>query len=193
MMPEARERSDDVALIRRMAEGDREAFGRFYDRFAPLVFTFATRLLRTRSEAEDLLQEVFLQVWRQAGSYIQERGSVEAWLITITRSRGIDKLRSIRRRDKGFVPVEGPSGAESELKLEGGQAESEAKLMVQGPLARLPEAQQKVLEMAYFDGLTQTEIAARLGEPLGTVKTRMRDGLERLRGLLGAKAAGGTA
>ncbi len=192
MMPEARERSDDVALIRRLAEGDREAFGRFYDRFAPLVFTFATRLLRARSEAEDLLQEVFLQVWRQAGSYTQDRGSPEAWLITITRSRGIDKLRSIRRRDKGFVSIEEPGGAEAGRELKREEGETEARLMIEGPLARLPQAQQRVLEMAYFDGFTQAEIATRLGEPLGTVKTRMRDGLERLRGLLGAKAAEGT-
>ena len=191
-MPEARERSDDVALIRSTAEGDREAFGRFYDRFAPLVFTFATRLLRARSEAEDLLQEVFLQVWRQAGSYTQDRGSPEAWLITITRSRGIDKLRSIRRRDKGFVSIEEPGGAEAGRELKREEGGTEARLMVEGPLARLPQAQQRVLEMAYFDGFTQAEIAARLGEPLGTVKTRMRDGLERLRGLLGAKAAEGT-
>jgi len=192
LMEKARERSEDIALIRRMAEADREAFGRFYDRFAPLVFTFAMRLLRARSEAEDLLQEVFLQVWRQAGSYSRDRGSPEAWLITITRSRGIDRLRSIRRRDKDFVSIEEPGGAEAGRELKREEGETEARLMVAGPLARLPQAQQRVLEMAYFDGFTQAEIAARLGEPLGTVKTRMRDGLERLRGLLGAKAAEGT-
>jgi len=184
---------DPVRVIHQIARGDREAFSRFYDRYAPLVFTFAMRLLRVRSEAEDLLQEVFLQVWRQAGSYSEERGSPEAWLITITRSRGIDRLRSIRRRDKSFVAMDESSGGEAGWKQESGEVESEAKLLVQGPLARLPEAQQRVLEMAYFDGLTQTEIAARLGQPLGTVKTRMRDGLEQLRGFLGAKAAGGTA
>ena len=183
---------DAVRLIQQIAQGDRGAFGSFYDRFAPFVLTFATRLLRARSEAEDLLQEVFLQVWRQAGSYTQDRGSPEAWLITITRSRGIDKLRSIRRRDKGFVSIEEPGGAEAGRELKREEGETEARLMIEGPLARLPQAQQRVLEMAYFDGFTQAEIAARLGEPLGTVKTRMRDGLERLRGLLGAKAAEGT-
>ncbi len=182
---------DAVRLIQQIAQGDRGAFGSFYDRFAPLVFTFATRLLRARSEAEDLLQEVFLQVWRQAGSYTRDRGSPEAWLITITRSRGIDKLRSIRRRDKGFVSIDEPGGAEAGRELKREEVETEARLMVEGPLARLPQTQQRVLEMAYFDGFTQAEIAARLGEPLGTVKTRMRDGLERLRGLLGAKAAEG--
>ncbi len=173
---------DPVRLIQQIARGNREAFGRFYDRYAPLVFAFAVRLLRVRAEAEDLLQEVFLQIWRQAGSYSQERGSPEAWILTITRSRGIDKLRSIRRRDRS---------SETSGKVENGARESEAKLTVRDALAGLPEAQRTVLELAYFNGLTQSEIAAHLGEPLGTVKTRMRAGIERLRGLLGTTAAGG--
>lgn len=181
---------DPVRLIQQIARGDREAFGRFYDHYAPLVFTFAVRLLRDRSAAEDLLQEVFLQVWRQAGSYSQERGSPEAWIITITRSRGIDNLRSIRRRDRRLLPALEPSRADEGGKVESGAVESEARLVVPAALAGLPETQRLVLELAYFDGLTQMEIAARLGEPLGTVKTRMRAGLERLRQLLGAKAAG---
>lgn len=181
---------DPVRLIRQISLGDREAFGRFYDRYAPLVFAFALRLLRVRSDAEDLLQEVFLQVWRQAGSYSQERGSPEAWLITITRSRGVDKLRSIRRRDRSFVPVEESSRGEGGGKVESGAGQSEARLMVHGALGGLPEAERRALELAYFDGLTQSEIAARLGEPLGTVKTRMRTGLDRLRGLLKTKTGG---
>jgi RNA polymerase sigma-70 factor (ECF subfamily) len=133
---------DPALLIHQAARSDDAAFGRFYDRFASLVFAFALRLLRARPEAEDPLQEVFVQAWRQAASYRPERGSPEAWLLTITRSRGIDKLRSIRRRD-GIIR---------------------------------PSA-----ELASFEGLTQTEIAVCLGEPLGTIKTRMRPGLERLR------------
>lgn len=180
---------DPVRLIQQISRGDRQAFGRFYDRYAPLVFAFAMRLLRARSDAEDLLQEVFLQVWRQAESYSQERGSPEAWLMTITRSRGVDKLRSIRRRDRSFVPLE-PSGGEGGGKVESGAGQSEARLTLHGALGGLPEAERRVLELAYFDGLTQSEIAARLGEPLGTVKTRMRSGLERLRGLLKTKTGG---
>src|SRR5688572_13597665 len=94
-----------VALIQRIATGDHEAFARLYDRYAALVFTFAMRLLRVRSEAEDLLQEVFLQVWRQSNHYQPERGSPEAWLITMTRSRAIDRLRSRRRRDEGAATL----------------------------------------------------------------------------------------
>jgi RNA polymerase sigma-70 factor, ECF subfamily len=181
---------DSMSLLRQIAGGDREAFRRFYDRYATLAFTFALRLLGSQSDAEDLLQEVFLQVWRQAQTYSPERGSPEAWLITITRSRAIDKLRSIRRRDMIVLTPDEPARVEHVEQVQRPTQASEAKLTVQGVMAKLPEAQRLVLELAYFDGLTQTEIAERLGEPLGTVKTRMRAGLERLRGFLGTEATG---
>lgn len=186
----ARSRDDPVDLIRRIARGDRQAFGRFYDRYVSLVFTFAMRILRERSAAEDLLQEVFLQTWREAGNYDRDRGSPEAWMITMTRSRGIDKLRSIRRRERSFVSMENPGEQEQSEKPVSEESASDARLTVNSALTKLPEAQRKVLEMAYFDGLTQSEIAARLKEPLGTVKTRMRAGMERLRGLLKEPAGG---
>lgn len=179
---------DPIHLIEHTAQGDAEAFGRFYDRYAPLVFGFALRLLRDRADAEDLLQEVFLQVWREAGTYSKDRGSPEAWVLTMARSRGIDRLRVIRRSDRTSLAAGEPAA-----RGQGAPEESavNARLTVHGPLARLPEAQRTVLELAYFDGLTQSEIAARLGEPLGTVKTRMRTGLGRLRDLLAAGSAGG--
>jgi RNA polymerase sigma-70 factor (ECF subfamily) len=152
--------------------------------------TFATRLLQVRADAEDLLQEVFLQVWRQAKSYDQARGSPEAWIVTMTRSRAIDKLRSRRRRDESAGSSQEHSRLEGVGTVERGAAASAARLTIQGALAQLPEAQRIVLELAYFEGFTQSEIAARLGEPLGTVKTRLRAGLERLRGILGAKSGG---
>jgi RNA polymerase sigma-70 factor (ECF subfamily) len=176
-----------VRLIHQIANGNREAFGRFYDRYAPLAFTFAVRILRNRSAAEDLLQEAFFQVWNQAANYSQDRGSPEAWLITMTRSRAIDKLRSKRRRDKSFVPMEGPTGKEYDGRVESGATASDSKIMVNSALAQLSDNQRQVLELAYFDGLTQSEIADRLKEPLGTVKTRMRAALEKLREILGAK------
>jgi RNA polymerase sigma-70 factor (ECF subfamily) len=178
-----------VNLIQRAAAQDREAFSQLYDRFSTLVFSLAMRMLRAQSDAEDLLQEVFMQVWRQAGNYSQERGSPEAWIINIARSRAIDKLRSIRRRDKSFVLTDDPAGAESPDNVESTVGESEAKLAMNSALANLPEAQRQVLELAYFSGLSQTEIADRLKEPLGTVKTRMRAGIQRLRGMLGTQAA----
>ncbi|MGH8067184.1 MAG: sigma-70 family RNA polymerase sigma factor [Candidatus Entotheonellia bacterium] len=179
-----------IALLQQIASGDREAFERFYDRYASLAFTFALRLLGSRTEAEDLLQEVCLQVWRQAQSYNPERGSPEAWLITMTRSRAIDKLRSRRRREMSPLAPDEPPRVEGGRQAEPPTQASEAKLTVQGVLTKLPETQRIVLELAYFDGLTQSEIAARLGEPLGTVKTRMRAGLERLRGFLEAAPTG---
>jgi len=179
--------TEPVALISNIAEKNRDAFSRFYDLYAPMIYSLALRMLRASSEAEDLLQEIFLQVWRQAAAYSFERGSPEAWLINIARSRAIDKLRSIRRREKSFVLTDDPAAAESPDNVETSAGESETRLIMNSALANLPEAQRRVLELAYFDGLSQTEIAARLAEPLGTVKTRMRAGIQRLRGMLGTQ------
>ncbi len=173
-----------VDLIRQVANQDRDAFSQLYDRFSSLVFTLAMRMLRARSDAEDLLQEVFVQVWRQARNYSTERGSPEAWIVNIARSRAIDKIRSIRRMEKSFVLTDDPARAESSDNVESSAAESEARMAMNSALANLPDTQRKVLELAYFDGLTQTEIANRLAEPLGTVKTRMRSGIQRLRDML---------
>lgn len=178
-----------VQLIRQVANQDRAAFSQLYDRFSTLVFSLAMRMLKVRSDAEDLLQEVFVQVWRQAQSYSAERGSPEAWIINIARSRAIDKIRSIRRMERSFVLTDDPARAESSENVESSVADSEARMTMGSALANLPEAQRRVLEMAYFDGLTQTEIATRLAEPLGTVKTRMRSGIQKLREILGTKLA----
>jgi RNA polymerase sigma-70 factor (ECF subfamily) len=171
-------------LIQQVAKQDRDAFSQLYDRFSTLVFSLAMRMLKARSDAEDLLQEVFVQVWRQAENYSAERGSPEAWIINIARSRAIDKIRSIRRMEKSFVLTDDPARAESSDNVESSAAESEARMAMNSALANLPETQRRVLELAYFDGLTQTEIANRLAEPLGTVKTRMRSGIQRLRDML---------
>lgn len=176
-------------LIQQVAQQDREAFSELYDRCSSLVFTLAIRMLKVRSDAEDLLQEVFVQVWRQASNYSADRGSPEAWIINIARSRAIDKIRSIRRMEKSFVLTGDPARAESSDNVESSAAESEVRLTMNSALASLPEAQRRVLELAYFDGLSQSEIAARLAEPLGTVKTRMRSGIQRLRDILGTKVA----
>jgi len=181
-----------VRLLGEIARGDRDAFARFYDLHAALVHTFALRILRERGEAEEVVQDVFVQVWRQAETYSADRGTPEAWLITLTRSRGIDKLRSRRRRDEMARPADNPDRLPAPAVAESATGQAEARATLGGALADLPAAQRSVLELAYFDGLTQSEIAARLGEPLGTVKTRMRSGLERLRGALsvGRQAAG---
>ena len=176
-------------LIQQVAKQDRDAFSQLYDRFSTLVFSLAMRMLKARSDAEDLLQEVFVQVWRQAQSYSAERGSPEAWIVNIARSRAIDKIRSIRRMQKNFVLTDDPARVESSENVESSAADSETRLAMNSALANLPETQRKVLELAYFDGLTQSEIADRLAEPLGTVKTRMRSGIQKLREVLGTRLA----
>lgn len=180
--------SNSISLIQRIGAHNRDAFSQFYDRYSPIVYALALRMLRVQSDAEDLLQEVFLQVWRQATAYSAERGSPEAWLINIARSRAIDKLRSIRRRERSFVLTDDPAAAEAPDNVETSAGESETRLAMNSALASLPEAQRRVLELAYFDGLSQSEIADKLKEPLGTVKTRMRSGIQRLRDFLVAKA-----
>ena len=132
-----------------------------------------------------MLQEVFWQVWREAPQYDAGRGSPEAWLVMRAKTRAIDRLRSIRRRDRTFVaPVDESVARSGDEPAENPAVVAEDRALVQTALAQLPEPQRRVIELAFFDGLTQTEIATRLGEPLGTVKTRARLGLERLRGAL---------
>jgi RNA polymerase sigma-70 factor, ECF subfamily len=188
-MPVTADPAIAVHLIERIANQDRDAFSQLYDRFSTLVFTLAMRMLKARSDAEDLLQEVFVQVWRQAQGYIAERGNPEAWIINIVRSRAIDKIRSIRRMERSFVLTDDPARAESGENVESSVAESEVRMAMNSALANLPEAQRQVLELAYLDGLTQTEIAERLAEPLGTIKTRMRSGIQRLREIVSSRVA----
>lgn len=173
------------ALITRIAAGDRDAFSRFYDLLAPTAFGLIRRVLRDPEAAAEVLQEVFWQVWREAPRYDPKRGSPEAWLVMRAKTRAIDRLRSIRRRDRTFVaPVDESVAQSNDGPAENPAVVAEDRGLVQTALAQLPEPQRRVIELAFFEGLTQSEIATRLGEPLGTVKTRARLGLERLRGAL---------
>jgi RNA polymerase sigma-70 factor (ECF subfamily) len=177
------EPAEGSALIRRMAGGDREAFAAFYDRYASLAFALIRRILPQPAEAEEVLQEVFWQAWTEAERYDGRRGSPEAWVLMRSRSRAIDRLRAIRRRGETFVtPVEETLAQTADRKTPSPGALAEDRKLVASALARLPDPQRRVIELAFFEGLTQAEIAERLGEPLGTVKTRTRAGLERLRG-----------
>lgn len=185
MSPARGPSEEPAALIARIAQGDREAFSRFYDVFAGVAFGLIRRVVRDPAAAEEVLQDVFLQIWREAAQYDPRRGSPEAWLIMRAKTRAIDKLRSIRRRDKTFVaPVDEAVARQDDPAAPNPGVTAEERGLVQSALAQLPHAQRRVIELAFFEGLTQTEIAARLGEPLGTVKTRARLGLERLRGML---------
>jgi RNA polymerase sigma-70 factor (ECF subfamily) len=174
--------SEGAALIRKMASGDSDAFTRFYDRYSPLVFPLILRIVRERADAADVLQEVFWETWLGAVSYDPGRGTPEAWLVTRARTRAIDRLRSIRRRGETFVASADDIAARASAGATGDAAErAEGRGVVQAALGRLPDNQREVIELAYYGGLTQTEIAERLKQPLGTVKTRIRLGLERLR------------
>lgn len=175
-------------LIKRIARQDRQAFSRFYDLYSSLSFTFALRILRSRADAEDLVQEVFMQIWNQAGNYNPGRGKPEAWVITITKSRAIDRIRSRRRRDSKGTLLEEQFLTRSEETENRQDTQAEVRLTMSGALGELSDVQKQALELVYFEGLTQSEIAQKLEIPIGTVKTRIRDGLKSLRSVLKIKS-----
>ena len=181
------------ALIVAIAAGDRDAFSRFYDLTAPMAFGLIRRVLRDPEAAAEVLQEVFWQVWQDAPRYDPTRGTAEAWLVMRAKTRAIDRLRSIRRRDRTFVaPVDESVAQRREDQAPNPAVVAEDRGLIQTALAQLPEPQRRVIELAFFEGLTHSEIATRLGEPLGTVKTRARLGLDRLRGVLGGERLSAT-
>ena len=179
--------SEDESLVRRMAAGDDAALGALYERWHAVVHGVVSRLLRQSDDVEDVVEETFWQAWRQASRFDRSRGAVQTWLSTIARSRALDRVRARRRRreeplegDDGQVVVqqaaEGNPGLDAEA--------SERRRIVVAALAKLPVEQREALELGYFGGLSQREIAERTGQPLGTVKTRMRLALQKLRSQL---------
>jgi RNA polymerase sigma-70 factor (ECF subfamily) len=178
----------DVSILQAIARRDETALAQLYDRYRVILFGLLLRILHNREEAEDVLQEVFLQVWRRAADFDENRGRPFTWLVTLARSRAIDRLRSLAARDR--VALAGAREPSEEVSDAVDDAlKSEQKSVVTTALAQLPEEQQQPLLLAYYDGLTQSEIAKKLNAPLGTVKTRMRAGLKKLREQLGKKNA----
>ncbi len=175
--------TSDIELLHAIARSDEGALTALYDRYRLILFGLLVRILNSREEAEDVLQEVFLQVWRRAADFDEERGRPFTWLVTLTRSRAIDRLRVLAARQRLT------DSAALEVSAEASDAVADAlhaeqREIIAQALASLPAEQRRTLKLAYFEGLTQSEIAARLDSPLGTVKTRMRAGMTTLRELL---------
>ena len=168
--------AQDMRLVARIRAGDQQAMSELYDRYARVVYAVALRVLQDNSAAEDVLQDIFLQLWRNPDAFDASRGSLAAWLAVVARHRAIDRLR----KRKPEVDIE-------DCVIAGGpdlRDEIERSLVVEKVRAALTEMnpdQRYALELAYFQGLTHTEIAEKTGEPLGTIKTRIRSGLQQLR------------
>ena len=177
--------ASDLDLMARVASLDRAAFGQLYDRYAGLLFSVALRVLRHDKDAEDVVQEVFLQIWNKAASYDSSLGQPSSWFVTMVRHRAIDRLRAVRRLYEVVheISESGPEymGSSSwQPDVDG----AERSLAVKSALQKLPAEQRESIEFAFFGGLTHEEIAARLVQPLGTIKARIRRGMLKLRNSL---------
>jgi RNA polymerase sigma-70 factor (ECF subfamily) len=172
----------DEAVVALVARSDEVALGELYDRYRRVAYGLALRILRDEALAEDALQEAFLAIWRGAGRFVPERGKAGAWVLTLVHRRAVDLVRREERRRTEPLPeveelaVAGSAADDAWLRLE--------RERVQAALSRLPDPQREAIELAYYGGFTQSELAERLGEPLGTIKSRMFAGLARLRELL---------
>lgn len=178
--------SDDDSLFARVIDGDEQAFAAFYDRHANLLYAIAFRITGSQSEAEDALQEAAIQLWERAPSYNRSLGKPLSWAIALVRNKTIDRLRSNQRRAKVLNPAsENLDPAEAaEPAPEARAFDAEDAIFVRRALATLGEDQRQAIELAFFGGLTQSEIAERLGQPLGTIKARIRRGMLQMRDAL---------
>jgi RNA polymerase sigma-70 factor (ECF subfamily) len=176
---------DLLALI---AKGDRQAFDQLYDQSSSPLYTLCLRVLGDQDEAAELLQEVYTEVWCKIARYDPQRGSPIAWLVTLTRSRAIDRLRSRVSKGHGVTDsIDDTQAAELQDRAQTPfeqHADAELRALVSKALSDLPEAQRRALELAYYEGLSHSEIAERLGEPLGTIKTRIKLGMTKLKTVL---------
>ena len=182
--PDERQRAD-AALLRRMADGDKSAFAELYDRFSRPLYATALRIVSDPAEAQDITHDAFLALWEKAAVFESERGSAFAWAVTLVRNRAIDRVRTRRRRAE-LLAASPPSDLGYHEETAGGAADDSAVLgdqarAVRAAVAGLPAEQRRALELAFFSGLTQQQIAEKLSEPLGTVKARVRRGLLKLR------------
>ena len=192
----ASERSRDRELLERIAAGDIDALRVLYDEHAPRALAIANRILRDTTEAEDIVQETFLELWRRASQFDAARGGAVAWIVTITRSRAIDRLRTAGTAGRTLEGVAtspellGAAAFSGTFAGPGEQIERRRdERRVAAALAALPEAQRRTIELAYFEGLSQSEIATRTESPLGTVKMRVKLAMAKLTVLLKEQTA----
>lgn len=178
---------DDVTLIQRIVNGEESAMAALYDRYSQLLYTFGVRILRSEQETQDLLQEVFLQAWNKAASYAKDKGTVYTWLVTMTRNRAIDVVRSKGFKQHGQRVDIDEVNLVADMRSSNPHATAvigEDQRIVTNALKGLTSDQQQVIALAYYEGYSQSEIANKLNIPLGTVKSRMRKGLMEMRSAL---------
>jgi len=175
-----------IGLIARTAQGDEAALGAFYDKTGSQVYGLAFRVLNDSTMAEEVTMDVYMQVWKQAGKFDQSRGHPLVWLTVLTRSRAVDRLRVGKKDREVREPLEGVSEEQgTDDNPEQSSFYLEQSQIVRQALASLPVEQREVIELAYFGGLSQSEMAVKIGQPIGTVKTRVRLGMIKLKNVLG--------
>ncbi len=177
----------EIALLQRVAQGDRRAFEELYDRFSGVLFSTAYRVLNNQEAAEDVLQDVFIQIWEKAPLYDPTRGKPMTWAVTLTRNKAIDRLRSTQRRNRLQDDVQRESETFEQFDDRSSfdaVASGETSKLVREAIQKLSKDQREAIELAFFSSLTQTEIAERLGEPLGTIKARIRRGMMKLKDVI---------
>jgi RNA polymerase sigma-70 factor, ECF subfamily len=188
--PEPDDRAIELDLLARVAKRERAAFEQLYDRYSNILYATAMKFLKEDADAQDVVQDVFIQIWDKAKLYDPAKGKPLTWALTLTRNRSIDRIRAIQRRtrlrddfEKETV-VDESAGVREALS---GVDASEKNQILRQAVERLSAEQRNVIELAFFNGFTQSEIADRLGEPLGTVKARARRGLMKLKEILGTQ------
>jgi len=176
--------TESTELLARIAQGDEEAFARFYDQYAHGLYSLVFKILNDSRETEDVLQEGFAQIWKKAAQYDGTRSSAFTWAVMIMRNKAIDHIRTRQRQTRLMeaATLEGAFG--SDLQEDESVFQNEKKALVKVALGKIPEDQRQAINLAFFSGLTQMQIAEKLGEPLGTVKARIRRGLLKLRDYL---------
>jgi len=176
-------RDHDAELLQRIGAMDRSAFAEFYDKYSAFLFSIASRILNDASEAEDVLQETFLQIWAKAGDFNPKLGKASSWAAILVRNKAIDRIRSSQRRLRlaQEAGVEYAAGTVVEETANGAVHGHERARLIQTALVELPPEQRRAIELAFYSGLTQNEISEQLKEPLGTVKARIRRGMLKLR------------